>query len=145
METIFDVGKIALQAAGVALSEREHRQSMKLGKDLHDKSIKLASKLHNQSIQTEKRTYLMETFTDIEQHFQVRFYLSYAQLRISPILSFLKLILSPPFYQQLNADLISSSKESERDMFDQRNQSFQTIILSASVMFGSLSTVIIQG
>ena len=30
-------------------------------------------------------------------------------------------------------------------MFDQRNQSFQTVILSASVMFSSLSTVIIQG
>jgi hypothetical protein len=41
--------------------------------------------------------------------------------------------------------LISSSKESESDMFDQRNQSFQTVILSASVMFSSLSTVIIQG
>ena len=30
-------------------------------------------------------------------------------------------------------------------MFDQRNQSFQSIILSSSVMFASLSTVIIQG
>ena len=30
-------------------------------------------------------------------------------------------------------------------MFDQRNQSFQSIILSASVMFAALSTVIIQG
>ena len=30
-------------------------------------------------------------------------------------------------------------------MFDQRNQQFQTIILSSSVMFSALSTVIIQG
>ena len=30
-------------------------------------------------------------------------------------------------------------------MFDQRNQQFQTIILSSSVMFAALSTVIIQG
>jgi hypothetical protein len=42
-------------------------------------------------------------------------------------------------------DLISSSKESERDMFDQRNQQFQTTIISSSVMFSALSTVIIQG
>ena len=45
----------------------------------------------------------------------------------------------------MNADLISSSKEGERDMFDQRNQSFQSIILASSVMFAALSTVIIQG
>ena len=30
-------------------------------------------------------------------------------------------------------------------MFDQRNQSFQSIILASSVMFAALSTVIIQG
>lgn len=48
-------------------------------------------------------------------------------------------------FQQLNADLINSSSENERDMFDQRNQQYQTIILSCSVMFASLSTVIIQG
>jgi hypothetical protein len=47
-------------------------------------------------------------------------------------------------FQQLNADLIGSSKESERDMFDQRNQQFQTILLASSVMFSALSTVIIQ-
>jgi predicted membrane protein len=48
-------------------------------------------------------------------------------------------------FQQLNADLISSSKESESDMFDQRNQCFQTVILSATIMFSSLVTVIFQG
>ena len=48
-------------------------------------------------------------------------------------------------FQQLNADLINNARESESDMFDQRNQSFQTIILSSSVMFSSLATVIIQG
>ena len=46
---------------------------------------------------------------------------------------------------QLDADLINATKESERDMYDSRNQQLQTIIVASSVMFAALSTVIIQG
>lgn len=82
----------------------------------HEIEIDLAIKQHNKNLVETKRVYLLELFTNLEQHFQ-----------------------------QLNADLISSSKEAERDMFDQRNQNFQTIILASSVMFTALSTVIIDG
>ena len=48
-------------------------------------------------------------------------------------------------FHQLNADLITATREAERDMYDQRNAEFQTLILCATVMFTALSTVIIQG
>eukprot|EP00981_Chlorochromonas_danica_P000329 scaffold85_cov175-Ochromonas_danica.AAC.14 len=70
----------------------------------------------DQPILQAKRCYLLELLYDLEQHFQ-----------------------------QLNADLIASGNESERDMFDQRNQSFQTMILASSVMFTGLSTAIVDG
>lgn len=82
----------------------------------HKDAIQKAEMQHKESIRLAKQAYLIESATSLEQHFQ-----------------------------QLNADLLDGSKESERDMFDQRNQQFQTIILAASVMFSALSTVIIQG
>jgi len=83
---------------------------------LHSESVNVATKLHEENLRIIKQAYLIESIVSLEQHFQ-----------------------------QLNADLSHNAKESERDMFDQRNQQYQTIILSSSVMFAALSTVIIQG
>ena len=47
--------------------------------------------------------------------------------------------------EQLESDLNLAMKESQRDMYDASNQKLQTLILSSTVMFVSLSTVIIQG
>jgi hypothetical protein len=41
--------------------------------------------------------------------------------------------------------LYNSSKESERDMFDQKNKKFSTVVVAATLMFSSLTTVIFQG
>jgi hypothetical protein len=103
-------------ALGVYQSRKNHtaefsHNSEKLGEDLN-----LARNHHAVDISNTQKTYLLELYYSLKQHFQ-----------------------------QLNADLISSGRESERDMFDQRNQIMQTIILASSVMFSSLCNVIIQG
>lgn len=48
-------------------------------------------------------------------------------------------------FVQLESDLISNNREAERDMYEQRNQQLQTLILSSSIMFAAMTTVIIQG
>ena len=48
-------------------------------------------------------------------------------------------------FHELHADLINATREGERSMYDQRNAEFQTLIISSTVMFSGLSTVIIQG
>lgn len=115
-ESIYEVG--GLLAAGYSLyqAQQHHATEVQRARERHKASMELAQKQHKKDLTEVKRTYLLELFTNLEQHFQ-----------------------------QLNADLISSSKEAERDMFDQRNQSFQTIILASSVMFSALSTAIVQG
>lgn len=45
----------------------------------------------------------------------------------------------------IDTDLYLAAKESQRDIYDASNQKLQTLILSASIMFAALSTVIIQG
>eukprot|EP00596_Hydrurales_sp_CCMP1899_P002271 CAMPEP_0119041198 /NCGR_PEP_ID=MMETSP1177-20130426/11384_1 /TAXON_ID=2985 /ORGANISM="Ochromonas sp, Strain CCMP1899" /LENGTH=507 /DNA_ID=CAMNT_0007007049 /DNA_START=70 /DNA_END=1593 /DNA_ORIENTATION=- len=110
------MGGLAATAINIIQSQSMHDHETAHAKKRHEESMALAQMQHEKDLKIAKQTYLMAAFTSLEQHFQ-----------------------------QLNADLISSSKESESDMFDQRNQSFQTVILSASVMFSSLSTVIIQG
>lgn len=111
-----EVVEKANSAIGLYSSLDIHRKEAKCSVERHDQALKVDHKLHEKSLKISKQTYLMAAFSSLEKHFQ-----------------------------QLTADLINSSRESENDMFDQRNQSFQTIILSASVMFSSLATVIIQG
>ena len=113
---LYEVG--GLLAAGYSLYQAKQLHDVELNKarERHKEAMTLAQEQHKKNLAEVKRTYLLELFNNLEQHFQ-----------------------------QLNADLIASSKESERDMFDQRNQSFQTIILASSVMFTALSTAIVDG
>jgi hypothetical protein len=76
---------------GLYQSKNLHEKEKKLCERRHHESVKIAEEQHRKELRVAKQTYLMAAFTSLEQHFQ-----------------------------QLNADLISSSKESENDMFDQR-------------------------
>ena len=116
VDTALDVGNLASSMAQMAQSEKHHRKDLEMTRAMHEASMALARKQHAKDMQTGKRIYLMETFTDLEQHFQ-----------------------------QLNNDLMSSNRESESDMFDQCNQSLQTVLLGNCIMFGTLATVIFQG
>jgi hypothetical protein len=105
-----------LDFVGIVLSYYLHRREIDFGQKIHLESTGKATEHHTEEVKITKQTYLINLLITLEQHFQ-----------------------------QLNADLVGSTRESERDMFDQRNQQMQTIILASSVMFSALSTVIIQG
>eukprot|EP01041_Mallomonas_annulata_P010024 gene10024-20871_t len=104
-----------------------HEDVLKLEKGLHSEDIKLAERHckediamarthHMESINIARQTHFREMQNAMEEHFH-----------------------------EMHADLIHSTREGERSMYDQRNAEFQTLILSATVMFSGLSTVIIQG
>jgi hypothetical protein len=83
---------------------------------LANRGLRQARHQHSASIDLSKRQHLMETFAELAQHFI-----------------------------QLDADLVNATKESERDVYDQRNQQLQTLVLSCTVMFAALSTIMVQG
>ena len=112
----FEATGIAASIYGLQQSSAYHEEEIANARQRHEVIMKKARDQHRKNLMNTKKTYLLELFYSLEQHFQ-----------------------------QLNADLISSGRESERDMFDQRSQNLQTIILASSVMFSALSTVIIQG
>lgn len=113
---LLEVGNLLAAGYGLYQAKRHHEVEQEKAEVRHRHAVELAKKQHENDMKLVKQTYLLDLFNSLEQHFQ-----------------------------QLNADLISSSRESERDMFDQRNQSFQTIILASTVMFSALSNVIVQG
>eukprot|EP00981_Chlorochromonas_danica_P004106 scaffold801_cov178-Ochromonas_danica.AAC.11 len=120
---LLEKGTSLLEVSGVLAatytlyqSHKYHKTGLQKARERHAQEIALAKEQHMKSLAEAKRCYLLELLYDLEQHFQ-----------------------------QLNADLIASGNESERDMFDQRNQSFQTMILASSVMFTGLSTAIVNG
>jgi hypothetical protein len=106
-----------LQTASQIVSDI-HIANEEKKRDIHlfNKSFKIDKDIFNEIIKITKQCYLIDSLKELKQH-----------------------------AQQLDADYIYNLKESERDMFDQKNQQYQTVIVSASVMFSALSTVIIQG
>ena len=93
-----------------------HDQGMETSKSNFEKEVSVTKEFFSQSTQNGRCYYINENSVELAQHFQ-----------------------------QLNANLISGNRESERDMHARRNEQFQNIILSATVMFAALCSVIIQG
>ena len=105
-----------LHNAAIKLDYSLHNEGLSLNERLHMESMELAAKYHNESIRFARETHAREMNNALEIHFH-----------------------------ELNANLITATREAERSMYDQRNAEFQTMIISSTVMFMALSTVIIQG
>lgn len=97
-------------------NKKHHNEGVILHETQHKREIETMEDQHIKEMLATKQAFLLNRYVDIEQHFQ-----------------------------QLNADLVVISKESERDMFDQRQQEMQTMVIAATVMLSNLITVLIQG
>lgn len=82
----------------------------------HEKELELMRQQHEHELKAAKQAYLINAFTNIEQ-----------------------------YCQELNENLINSTRDAERDMVDQRNQQYQTILVASTVMLTALFTVLVQG
>lgn len=104
--------------SGTALSSdhKHHEEAIRVEKENHEREKQHATSIHEKEVRMAKKLCIAERNTELKQHFQ-----------------------------QLNADLINGNREAERDMYEQRNSQFQTIIVASTVMFGALCAVIIEG
>jgi len=82
----------------------------------HEEELELMRQQHENELKAAKQAYLINAFTNIEQ-----------------------------YCQELNENLINSTRDAERDMVDQRNQQYQTILVASTVMLTALFTVLVQG
>ena len=88
------------------------------GRDIkhHEEEIEKLRAQHNETIKYTRDIHLKSIILDMQRHFQ-----------------------------QLNADLLTATRASENDMYDQRNKQCQTLILAATIMLSALVTMLIQG
>mmetsp|Transcript_5317 Transcript_5317/g.5474 ORF Transcript_5317/g.5474 Transcript_5317/m.5474 type:complete len:408 (-) Transcript_5317:127-1350(-) len=107
-------------------------------KEFHERQMAVSKQLHEEEINVEKRHHKEEYDLTVEQH-SIEMDLA-KETHIREMNTALE-----SHFQQLNTDLMNATREAERDMYDQRNAEFQTLILCSTVMFTALSTVIIQG
>jgi len=105
-----------LHTKNIEFDRKLHHESISLGLRHHEEAVKLAKENHSQTLIFESQTHRREMNNALELH-----------------------------YHQLLTDFINATRESERSMYDQRNAEFQTLIISSTVMFTALSTVIVQG
>lgn len=97
-------------------SQSIHKYELKHAREVHEKEMKKARDYHQREVLLSKQAQLMSHYSELERHFV-----------------------------QLDADLVNASKESERDMYDQRNQQLNTLIVSSSVMIAASATLLIEG
>ena len=119
MEVVKEISNYAAVGISVANTIRDRQQfkeKERLEREQHDAAIKLAQRQHEEEKKLAKQIYLVDKFSEVEQHFQ-----------------------------QLNADLLAAAKESERDMWDQRNQQFSNIVVATTIIMTGLITVSVQG
>jgi hypothetical protein len=113
--SLLELGGLAAAGCGIYQVKKLRELEREITKQWHEESVELAKTHHLLEVKTAKQAYLLELFNSLDQHFQ-----------------------------QLNTDLISSIRESERDMFDQRNASCKSIILSSSVMLIALESMYVN-
>lgn len=105
-------------ASGATLYQERsnHYDSLQEEENMHRHTMSEMQEHFNEELQEARRIYLLSMYADMETYFQ-----------------------------ELNENLISSSRDAERDMVDQRNQQFQTILISATIMLATLLNIMFQG
>lgn len=102
--------------AGLFQSQTNSDESCKLEQDKFSKEKDLLNFQFRESLNLNRRTHLLSTYHNLQGYFQ-----------------------------ELNENLISSSRDAERDMLDSRNQHFQNIILASTIMLTALLSILYQG
>ncbi len=116
IENVLDAAQLTLSVCSLAQQKSYSHKKRDYSTKRHEEILDVHKKLHDARVELGKSVYKAEAIYSYDEH-----------------------ILS------LDSDLLHNSKESERDMFDQRIQLYETVIFAASVIFGSLATLIIQG
>ena len=113
---LLEITNLVLALSSLIQNESLYNYEVEQSTRIHHAVIGQGKSQHDEVMKGTKYTFLVESLVSVVEHFQ-----------------------------QLDADLLDSARDSERDMFDQKNRHHQTIILSSSAMFSALATVIIQG
>lgn len=116
MDIGLELANVATTKASYLVGRLQCSEELELSAKLHNESIEISKQHHDTLLNAQEDFYTKKSSTNLAQHFL---------LSIS--------------------DLWNSHRDNERDMFDKRSQQYQALIIASSVMFSSLSTVIIQG
>lgn len=116
MKSIIDICSLSASVGDILQTSTQHKRSLEQEKQQHEEEIKLMKEQFQRELSTARQTYLLSAYNDVEQYFQ-----------------------------ELNENLINGSREAERDMVDQRNQQFQTILVAATMMLTALLSILYQG
>lgn len=113
---MYGLGGILTSSVGLYQASDQHKRSQELESAQHEEELRKMREQHKRELLTARQTYLLATYTDVEQYFQ-----------------------------ELNENLINTSRDAERDMVDQRNQQYQTILVAATMMLTALLSILYQG
>lgn len=102
--------------ANIAQSHINYERENVLEKEYFEKEIEAIRQQFNEELTLNKQTHLLSSFYQLQGYFQ-----------------------------ELNENLISTARDSERDMYDSRNQHFQNIMLASTIMLTSLLAILYQG
>ena len=113
---MFGLGGVITTGVSLLQASDQHKRGQDLESQQHEEELRQMKEQFRQELLTARKTYLISTYTDVEQYFQ-----------------------------ELNENLINTSRDAERDMVDQRNQQYQTMLVAATMMLTALLSILYQG
>eukprot|EP01039_Chlorochromonas_danica_P004844 gene4844-5311_t len=105
-----------LTGGGLLQDYYQNDREIALEQEQHEEILKQMKEQFDQELEQEKKSYLVAAYNDMERYFQ-----------------------------EINENLINSTLDAERDMIDQRNQQYQTILIASTMMFTALISILYQG
>mmetsp|Transcript_12782 Transcript_12782/g.24973 ORF Transcript_12782/g.24973 Transcript_12782/m.24973 type:complete len:487 (+) Transcript_12782:38-1498(+) len=132
-------GFLSLFSAGLGLWSyrkelQHHQQNLQMAKRQHDEIKELERRMHKETKAMNKKAIRNDKK------------LATAAKKLDHLLHHRQLCASlEQHLQDISGSLITAGREADRDMWDQRNAQFQTLLLAATVMFGAGIAVIVEG
>jgi len=115
MEQVVNVGTIVAGSVQLFTDHKQHKQQIGQDQHHHNEELSVAEQQLLESLKAEKIKYLISIFADVES-----------------------------YYQELNGNLLNNTLDAERDMIDQRNQQYQTLLISSTIMIGATIGILFQ-
>lgn len=108
-------GSFLASSVGILQNSTQFKTALEQEEFQHEEELKLMREQFGKEREVARKTYLVATYNDVETYFQ-----------------------------ELNENLINSTRDAERDMIDQRNQQFQTLLIAATLVLTAVVSAIYE-
>eukprot|EP01031_Cornospumella_fuschlensis_P025046 gene25046-30252_t len=108
-------GNFLASSVGILQNSTQYKTALEQEEQQHEEELRLMREQFAKERELARKAYLAATYNDVETYFQ-----------------------------ELNENLMNSTRDAERDMIDQRNQQFQTLLIASALVLTAVVSAIYE-